>query len=71
MAHSPSMKELEERRKALVAENNRLREAFAERCEELGASSFWISQGFELAQRLLAHRAILSTALNLFRSSRD
>jgi len=68
MAQPASLKQLEAKRKALVARNDSLREELAGRCEELGTASFWVSQGYELAERVFANRALVSLALNFFRN---
>ena len=71
MARPATLKQLETRRKALVLQSDALREALADRCAEVGAASFWILQGYEMAERLLANHVMLSTALNLFRAFRS
>jgi hypothetical protein len=71
MAHPATLKQLEARRKELVLQNDVLRGALADRCAEVGAASFWVLQGYELAERLLANNMMLSTALNLFRRFRS
>jgi len=70
MAYSTELKRLQDRRKQLVMQSDMLRETLGVRLAQLGESSYWIQQGFQLASRMLANQAVLSLVMGFFRKSK-
>ncbi len=70
MALASELKHLEERRRALNARCDHLREVFAERCEVVADPSYWMQEGVALAQRALTSQRLIASALRLLEKFR-